>query len=296
MKPYIIIIAAAALATACSEQNQYAATGIFEATEITISAESAGNILEMPVEEGDSISAGALIAQIDTMQLYYQKMQLLSQMHASSISRPDVSLQLAATQRELEKQKYERDRVENLLRDGAATSKQLDDINSAIKVLEDRLEAQRSSLSRSSASLDHSAAAIEMQMLRTDDLIADCTVKSPVSGTVLAKYCEAGEYAAPGKPLVKIADLSRMHLTAYYTSEQLADIKPGQQVTVTADFGGDRQYEYPGTITSIASESEFTPKNIQTSDSRSNLVYAVKIAVANDGRIKIGGYGGVNNQ
>ena len=110
---------------------------------------------------------------------------------------------------------------------------------------------------------------------------------------MLTKYCEAGEYTVTGKPMLKIANIERMYLRAYFTSAQLANLKLGQRVKVLADFGGDNVYEYPGTVTWISAESEFTPKNIQTQDSRSNLVYAVKIAVKNDGRLKIGGFGEV---
>lgn len=234
-----------------------------------------------------------MIALIDTAQLHFQKEQLLFQRSASNVSRPDISLQLASLRRELDKQKYERNRVQRLLADGAATSKQLDDINSAIRVLEGRISAQQSTLNNSSASINESSSAIESQIRQISDRIENCKIISPIGGTVLTKYCEPGEYAIPGKALVKVADLGKIYLRAYFTSAQLADIQLGQQVTVTANFGGDKLYDYPGTITWISSESEFTPKNIQTQDSRSNLVYAVKIAVKNDGRLKIGGYGNV---
>lgn len=195
--------------------------------------------------------------------------------------------------RDLEKQLAEKRRIERLLADGAATAKQLDDINAAVAILKDRIAAQESTLRNSTASIDESASAIQSQIERITDQISDCYITSPIAGTVLAKYCQAGEYVVPGKPLMKVADLSKIYLRAYFTSAQLADIRLGQEVTVVADFGGDKLYEYPGTITWISSESEFTPKNIQTQDSRSNLVYAVKIAVKNDGRLKIGGYGNV---
>lgn len=279
--------------TSCNRDIEYDASGNFEATDVTLSAESSGKILMLNVNEGDTVSAGQLIALIDTAQLHFQKEQLLFQRSASNVSRPDVSLQLASLRRELDKQIYERDRVKRLLADGAATSKQLDDVNSAIRVLEDRISAQQSTLNNNTVSINESSSAIESQIRQISDRIEDCKITSPTGGTILTKYCEPGEYAIPGKPLVKIADLGKIYLRAYFTSAQLADIKLGQQVTVTANFGGDKLYDYPGTVTWISSESEFTPKNIQTQDSRSNLVYAVKIAVKNDGRLKIGGYGNV---
>lgn len=289
----LVVLATAIAVASCSRDIEYDATGNFEATDVTLSAESSGKILMLNVNEGDTVSAGQLIALIDTAQLHFQKEQLLFQRSASNVSRPDISVQLASLRRELDKQKYERDRVLRLLADGAATTKQLDDINSSIRVLEDRISAQQSTLSNSTASINESSSAIESQIRQISDRIEDCRIKSPIGGTILTKYCEPGEYTIPGKPLVKIADLGKIYLRAYFTSAQLADIKLGQQVTVIANFGGDKLYDYPGTISWISSESEFTPKNIQTQDSRSNLVYAVKIAVKNDGRLKIGGFGNV---
>lgn len=287
-------MAAAAVAlSSCNKTPEYDASGNFEATDVTISAETAGRILEFNVSEGDTLPANRVVALIDTAQLHYQRQQLLFQYSASNANRPDISLQLAATRRELQRQQRERKRIENLLADGAATTKQLDDINAAIQVLQDRIAAQQSTLTNTSASINESGASIQSQIDQINDRIADCYISTPISGTVLTKYCEPGEYVIPGRPMLKMADLNKMYLRAYFTSAQLAYIKLGQTVTVVANFGGDKLYEYPGTITWISSESEFTPKNIQTQDSRSNLVYAVKIAVKNDGRLKIGGYGNV---
>jgi len=288
-----LYVLTALMLSACDKAPEYAASGNFEATDITLSAETAGRILEFDVEEGDTLQANQFIALIDTAQFHYQREQLKFQHSATDVSRPDIALQLAASRRELEKQQRERQRIENLLADGAATAKQLDDINAAISMIKAHIAAQESTLRNNSASITESGSAIQSQSERIADQIEDCYITTPIHGTVLTKYCERGEYAVPGKPLLKIADLSRIYLRAYFTSEQLADIELGQKVTVVANFGGDKLYEYPGTITWIASESEFTPKDIQTQDSRANLVYAVKIAVKNDGRLKIGGYGNV---
>lgn len=281
------------LLSGCKKAPEYAASGNFEATDVTISAESAGKILEFDIEEGDTLQAGQFVALIDTLQLHYQREQLLAQRTSTDVSRPDIALQLAASRRELEKQQRERRRIESLLADGAATGKQLDDIDAAISMLQDRIAAQESNLQNSKASITESGAAINSQVELIADRMARCYISTPISGTVLTKYCEVGEYATPGRALLKIADLSKIYLRAYFTSEQLAYLQLGQEVTVVANFGGDELYEYPGVITWIASESEFTPKNIQTQQSRANLVYAVKIAVKNDGRLKIGGYGNV---
>lgn len=289
----IIAVAAASALFACNRTLDYDASGNFEAVDVTLSAETPGKILVFDIDEGDTIDAGQCVALIDTAQLHYQRRQLLCQLSASDVNRPDIDLQLAASRRELQKQQTEKRRIENLLADGAATTKQLDDIDAAINVLADRIAAQESTLRNSSAAIDESGSAILAQIDRISDQLADCRITSPIDGTVLTKYCEQGEYAAPGKPLLKLANLNKMYLRAYFTSAQLADIKLGQNVTVIANFGGDKVFEYPGTITWISAESEFTPKNIQTQDSRSNLVYAAKIAVENDGRLKIGGYGNV---
>ena len=150
-----------------------------------------------------------------------------------------------------------------------------------------------STLRNNTLALDENTSAIELQAAQVEDRLAKCRILSPIGGTVLAKYAEAGELASPGRPLFKVADLDRVYLRAYFTSEQLAGLKLGQQVKITADFGADQRFEYPGRVVWIASESEFTPKNIQTRNSRANLVYAVKIAVENDGRLKLGLYGEV---
>lgn len=294
MKKFIIPAVALIALTACDNTPDYDASGFFEATEITLSAESAGKIMTLDVEEGDTLDSGQLIALIDTVPLNLERLQLQGQRDVTAVQRPDVATQLAAIRQELSKQQTEKKRIENLLSAGAATTKQLDDINSAIKVLEDRLKAQESTLSKSASQADKAVDVIDAQIARLNDRIARCSITAPINGTVVTKFCEAGEYAAPGKPIVKVADLKNMKLTAYFTSEQLADLKIGQEVTVLANYGGDSVKEYIGHITSIASESEFTPKNIQTQDSRSNLVYAVKIAVDNsDGTLKIGSFGNV---
>jgi len=157
--------------------------------------------------------------------------------------------------------------------------------------LESQLTALQSSLQNNALSIDAQSSAISIQIAQVDDMLAKCVIASPITGTVLAKYAEAGELAVIGKPLFKVADTKRLFLRAYLTLSQLSDVKLGQKVTVYADFGGDNRREYEGTVTWISEKSEFTPKSIQTKDDRQNLVYAVKIAIANDGYVKIGMYG-----
>lgn len=281
------------LAVGCGNRDDFDATGTFEATEVTVSAEANGRILCFDVEEGDSVEAAVPVGAIDTVQLYLQKLQLERQVASARSSRPDVRKQATALREQIAQQQTERRRVENLLKDGAATTKQLDDIDAQLKILQGQLDALLSTLHNNLASIDENSSAIELQIAQIEDRLSKCRIVSPVGGTVLAKYAEAGELAAVGRPLMKAADLGQVYLRAYFTSEQLSSLRLGQQVTVTADFGGDERIDYPGRITWIASESEFTPKSIQTRNSRANLVYAVKIAVKNDGRLKLGLYGEV---
>ena len=281
------------LAVGCGNRDDFDATGTFESTQVTVSAEANGRILCFDVEEGDSVEAAVPVGAIDTVQLYLQKLQLERQVASARSSRPDVRKQATALREQIAQQQTERRRVENLLKDGAATTKQLDDIDAQLKILQGQLDALLSTLHNNLASIDENSSAIELQIAQIEDRLSKCHIVSPVGGTVLAKYAEAGELAAVGRPLMKVADLGQVYLRAYFTSEQLSSLRLGQQVTVTADFGGDERIDYPGRITWIASESEFTPKSIQTRNSRANLVYAVKIAVKNDGRLKLGLYGEV---
>lgn len=284
----------AMLVVSCGNETEFDAQGTFEATEIVVSAEAVGKILNFEVEEGVEVIAGKMIGEIDGVQLHLQRKQLVAQQSALLNSRPDVKKQVASLKEQISKQKSELLRVENMLRDGAATQKQRDDIDAHIRVLEGQLEASLSTLVKNAASLDNSSSAMEAQIAALDDRIAKCSIASPINGTVLVKYAEAGEFATVGKPLMKVADMEKIYLRAYFTSDQLADIHLGDTVTVVADFGGDKRYDYEGRVSWIASECEFTPKTIQTKDSRANLVYAVKIAVKNDGRLKIGLAGEVN--
>ena len=277
--------------TACHNTPDYDATGIFEATTVTVSAETAGKILSLTAEEGDSVIAGQKIAVVDTSILVLQQKQLGSQQQSAKASSPDIAAQAAALRSQIAHQEHECQRFGRLLADGATTQKQYDDAQAQLGVLRGQLTALLSTLDNSRTSISDNTAAIRYQSEQIGEQIARSTVSSPLTGTVLIKYAQSGEFATPGRPLYKIADLDNIYLRAYFTVSQLADLRIGQKVTVIADFGGEEQYEYPGTVTWIAQESEFTPKSIQTRDSRANLVYAVKIAVRNDGRLKLGQYG-----
>lgn len=280
---------------ACSSGTpEYDATGTFEATDVVVSAEASGKILGLDVEEGTVLKAGQEAGIIDTVQLYLKKLQLEAGVKSVEGQRPDILKQVAATKEQIVQAQRERDRVANLLRVGAANQKQLDDAESLLKVLRKQLAAQNSTLQNSDQSLAWQSSSVGIQVAQVEDQLKKCHIVAPLTGTVLAKYAEAGELAAPGTPLFKMADMEQIYLRAYVTSEQLSEVKLGRKVTVYADYGKDVRTAYPGVVTWISDSSEFTPKTILTKDERANLVYAVKVAVKNDGMLKIGMYGGVD--
>ena len=284
----VIYILATIVAVSCSNESDYDAQGTFEATEVVISAEATGKILNFDIREGEAIESNSTVGAIDSLQLHLQREQLKAQQVALLSSRPDKEKQVASLRSQIAKQRAELQRVENMLRDGAATTKQRDDIEAQIDILEGQLSATLSTIDNNTSTINENAAALEAQIAALDDRIAKCRISSAVDGTVLVKYAEEGEFTTVGKPLMKVANLKDIYLRAYFTSDQLAKVNLGDEVTVTADFGGDERYDYKGRVAWISAESEFTPKSIQTKDSRANLVYAVKIAVKNDGRLKIG--------
>lgn len=292
MKPYALIPALLLLAS-CSGESDRAASGIFESTTVTISAETSGRILSMDFAEGDTVAPGSVVAVIDTAMLSLRRGQLLNQQESAEASSPDIASQAASLRTRIAHQESETERLRRLVADGAATSQQLDEAEASTRSLRAELTALLSTLGKNRSTISRNVKALEYQRMQIEEEMRRSIVTTPARGTVLTKYAEAGEYASPGKALVEIADLGNVYLRAYFTSENLADLRLGQNVTVIADFGGDRRVEYPGTISWISQESEFTPKSIQTSDTRSNLVYAVKIAVKNDGLIKLGQYGEV---
>ena len=293
MKAKYILQISVVILTSCSSRPKYDATGIFEATTVTVSAETTGKLISLSAEEGDTLSAGSMIALVDTTTLALQRMQIVSEQQAAEATSPDISAQVASLRTQIAHWQNEVARQERLLVDGATTQKHLDDAQAQLNTLKGQLTAQLSTLGKNRNSISQNAVALQYRMEQVEDQIKKSSITSPISGTVLLKYTQPGEFVTPGKPLLKIANLKDVYLRSYFTTSQLADLKIGQKVTVIADFGGVEQFEYPGIISWIAQESEFTPKSIQTNDSRANLVYAVKIAVRNDGRIKLGQYGEV---
>lgn len=291
---YSSLLVLALAMTACGKGNKaYDASGVFESTEVTISAEGNGKIMSLGIQEGDRLEAGAVVGCIDTVQLFLSKVQLEASRRAVGSGRLNISRQIAALESQIVKQRQELDRFTKLEQAGATNRKQVEDIQAQLDILERQLAAQKESLQNANSNVSGQADAIEAQIAQLEDRIRKCVITSPVSGTVLAKYSEAGELAVQGRALFKVADLENIRLRAYITADQLTNIKLGQAVKVYADQGTSGRKEYAGTLVWISDKAEFTPKTIQTRDERANLVYAVKIAVKNDGLIKLGMYGEV---
>ena len=287
----MVSIALAAFVSCDGKNGNFDATGNFEATEVIVSSEANGKILEFNVEEGALLKVNQYLGFIDSTQLQLQKLRLFASNGAVKSRRADVAKQIAATKQQIENLKVEKQRAQNLINSNAGNRKVLDDINAQIATLEKQLAAQTSILEKGNTGVDQESSSIEIQIAQLEDQLKKCKITSPTDGTVLAKYAEKGEITAMGKPLFKIADIENIILRAYITSGQLTQLKIGQKVKVYADFGEKEQKEYQGVVTWISDKAEFTPKTIQTKDERANLVYAIKILVKNDGYLKIGMYG-----
>ena len=292
-KIYVLAGVTLMMAACGGNEKAYDATGTFEATETTVYAEQSGALLTFSVNEGDHIEAGKEVGLIDTTQTWLKIRQLDATKEVYQSQKPDMERQIAATRQQLSKAQQDEQRYRELVADGAAPSKMLDDASSQVKVLQKQLDAQISSLSTSTRSLDKQTVAANVQIEQLRDMLRKCHIVTPTKGTVLEKYVERGEFVAIGKPLFKIADTEQMFMRAYVTSAQLQNIKIGQHVKVFADYGDGQKKAYNGTVSWISSRSEFTPKTILTDDERADLVYAVKVAIKNDGYVKIGMYGEV---
>jgi len=291
--PFILLVLVVSfiLVSCGKSKDEYDAAGTFETTEVIVSAEGSGKILELNIEEGQALKTNEVIGTIDSLQLFLRKQQLLSNKKAMQSRRPDVNKQVAAIEQQIVTAKTERKRVVNLLKANAANQKQLDDANAQIAVLEKQLDAQKTMLQTSNQGITDESTGVTLQVAQIEDQLQKCKIVSPINGTVLVKYSEMGEIAMPGKALFKMGDTENMILRAYITADQLSQLKIGQKVKVFADSGKEEMKEYAGIVGWISSKAEFTPKTIQTRDERANLVYAIKINVKNDGFLKIGMYG-----
>lgn len=296
MKKAIILIPALAVTmlTACGDKDaEYDASGVFETTEVIVSAKGTGEIVSLNIEEGQTVKADQLLGELDMTQLTLKRQQLNAGKDAAASRRLDTGRQVASLRQQIANLKSEQARFKALLNDGAATQKQVDDIGYQIATLKKQLAATNEQVATANQSIDGQSAGFDAQISQVDDMMRQARITSPISGVILSKYAEKGEYAVPGRALFKVGDVSDMKLRAYITAEQLTGLKIGQKVTVYADQGTKGRKAYEGTVSWISSEAEFTPKTIQTRDERSNLVYAIKIAVKNDGLIKRGMYGDV---
>lgn len=308
MKTIVKIIPLAALLflMSCGNKNgKFDATGTFEADEVIVSSELAGKITSFSVEEGQTIPKDSIVAVVDAANISLQKEQVEANIQALSEKTADVSPQvrllenqLAVQQSQLNNLLHEQARVQNLLKQDAATGKQLDDITAQVDVAQKNLavtqqqiNVQRSNVATQNRGIMSEGKPLEKRIAQLDDQLKRATILNPVNGTIITKYAEQGEITAAGKALYKIADLSTMTLRAYITGTQISEVKLGQVVKVLVDDGADKYKELPGTIVWIADKAEFTPKTIQTKEERANLVYAIKVKVKNDGYLKIGMYG-----
>ena len=294
MKKILAMAGIVLLLNACgNKEKEYDATGVFEATETTIYAEQPGILVRLNVEEGDIVAPEMEVGLIDTTQLWLKLKQAVAAKSVYQSQNPEIGKQIAATRQQLAKAKQDQQRYSELVADGAAPSKMLDDANSQVEVLQHQLDAQISSLTVTTNSLQRQMDAAYVQEDQLRDQLRKCHIKVPAKGTVLEKYVERGEYVSTGKPLFKMADTEGMFIRAYVTSTQLRNIKLGQNAIVYADYGDGKKKEYQGKVTWISNRSEFTPKTILTDDERADLVYALKVAIENDGYVKIGMYGEV---
>ncbi len=281
------------LASCGRNADTYDASGNFEAEQIIVSSEATGKILQLKLDEGLLLNAGQTVGYIDTIQLFLRKKQLLYSIRAILAKLPDASSQLSTIRKQMETANYEKKRVENLLKDDAATKKQLDDLNAQIDLLEKQHHSLQVSLSISANSIQSETMPLKAQVEQLEDQIKKSIIVNPMEGTVLTKYVEQEEVVTTGKAIYKLADLSNILLRVYISGDQLTTIKIGQKVKIKVDDvdGGSKDYE--GTLEWVSDKAEFTPKTIQTKDERANLVYAIKIKVKNDGFLKLGMYGDV---
>jgi HlyD family secretion protein len=304
----LLLLLLVSLFIACKNSNgDFDAAGTFEANEIVVSAETAGRILEFKAAEGNRLEKNQVAVVIDPTSLRLQSEQLEASIGALNEKTSDLSPYIRTLEQQIEIQntqvqamERERIRIANLVKEDAATAKQLDDIETQLKLSKEQLalssrqlEQQKASISTQNRSVLSEQAPLNKRKEQIDDQLNRSTVRNPVSGTVLSSYAEAGEFTSPGKALYKIADLTVMDLRAYISGDQLSQVKIGQNVKVLIDNGKDGYREIPGTITWISDKAEFTPKTIQTKDERAHLVYATRIKVKNDGSVKVGMYGEV---
>ncbi|RKD91062.1 HlyD family secretion protein [Mangrovibacterium diazotrophicum] len=293
MNRIYLLLLLVVMASACNNGDQTSdAYGNFEADETIISSEVAGKLIRFDGEEGRQVKVGDVLAIIDSSTVNLQIQQLQAQMKAVAVKKVNLRGQIDVSQQQLQNAKITKDRVHKLFADKAATQQQVDDVDGQVRVLEQQVLSQQTQF----ASIDSELAVLQAQIASAENQLEKSVITSPVNGTILEKYTELGELAAPSKALVKLADLSELDLRVYVSGAQLPHVKLGQQVEVLIDEDKKTNQHLIGVVNWISSEAEFTPKIIQTKEERVKMVYAVKVKVKNDGRLKIGMPGEVNFQ
>ena len=306
MKKITLITALVAL-IACNNKHQFDASGNFEADEVIVSAQQTGQLIDYDVEEGKTLTEGQKVGQINVALLKIQKEQVeatIASLKEKTQNPADqvalIRSQLEVQRAQLAQQERELMRTQNLVRGGAATQKQLDDLSALIDqlrkqiaVTENQLKVSLTNINTQNRNVLSQEAPLQKNAEAVQEQINQGDIINPIAGTVLTNYALKGEMQTFGKPLYKIANTDVLTLKAYITGDQLSQIKLGQQVTVRTDAGKGEYRTYQGEIIWISQKSEFTPKTIQTKSERANLVYAIKIKVKNDGFLKIGMYGEV---
>ena len=286
-------IACSLLFSCKNKEGDFDAAGVFESVETIIATEAAGTIKELNIEEGQVLNANQYIGYIDSVQLTLRKNQLEAQIASTTSQIPDIPVQIAALQSQLVEAEKNKNRMLQLHSKDAATQQQLDDATTQVEVIHKQIEAQQSALGITSATITKSVAPLQRQIDQINDQLVKCKITNPIHGTVLTKYAQAHEVAAPGKALYKIAPTDTLILRAYITGSQLSLLRLNQVVQVRIDKGAANYGFYSGKCVWISDKSEFTPKTIPTKDERADLVYAIKVKVPNDGLLKIGMYGEV---
>ncbi|MFH2055631.1 MAG: efflux RND transporter periplasmic adaptor subunit [bacterium] len=280
----LLITLISLLALSCGKNdNQLGGSGLIEATQTLVSAEVAGQIEQVLCDEGDHLEIGDTLARIDTTTVALQLKQAEAGLSAAQaqIEVTRIDIQRAAEQRDLAQKEF--DRAAKLIVSGSVNQQQYDQAENALA--QAKLSYRKANAALAAAEAD--IARLEAQVALLQQQLAYCTPLSPVSGVVTEKYIEVGELVAPGRPLVEIARLDTVWVKIYLPPQHLTAIALGATAEVDPEDG--RTEPLVGRVSWIASEAEFTPKNVQTKEARADLVYAVKIEIANpEQALKIG--------
>ena len=295
----VIFILTIFLITGCKnkEENPFAGSGTIEAREITISSEAQGKLIKLAFEEGDYLHKGQLIAEVDVEKIELQKGIVSADLAELDWSEKilkkeiDVAEELVSQASiSLDNVQKTRDRISNLYKQNAATKEKLDKTETELALSISKLhtaEKQLAEIKTHVGSLQAKREKIEANFLLLDRQIKDGKIVCPSDGAVIEKYMEQGEIVNFGTPICMIADISTVWIKIYAEEEMLGKLILGSKAFIGVDSHPDTLFE--GRITWISPRAEFTPKNVQTKDSRADLVYAVKITVKNsEGIFKIG--------